>query len=160
MSDHLLTSKEQLTEHRRCLNVIRGAIEYDVINSPHGTEFEELGVLLHDAVHKMDEIHDKLKEHVYAYDVTVTVSRRVYVKASDECDAEQAAMDYAISELDCPIDWSEDRIVLSIGLKMMCRCSVMKMKRPLRLSTPVGKKHSMMWRCKYEDVPNIHDQSL
>ena len=105
MSD-LLTSREQLTEHRRCLNVIRGAIEYDVINSPHNTEFEELEVLLHDAVRKMDDIQDLLKEHVYAYDVTVTVTKRVYVKASDECDAEQAAMDYAVGELDCPIDWN------------------------------------------------------
>ena len=107
MSDYLLTSKEQLTEHRRCLNVIRGAIEYDVINSPHNTEFEELEVLLHDAVRKIDDIQDLLKEHVYAYDVTVTVTKRVYVKSSDECDAEQAAIDYAMSELDCPIDWSE-----------------------------------------------------
>ena len=112
MSDYLLTSKEQLTEHRRCLNVIRGAIEYDVINSPHNTEFEELEVLLHDAVRKIDDIQDLLKEHVYAYDVTVTVSRRVYVKSSDEYEAEQAAMDYAISELDCPIDWSEDDVAL------------------------------------------------
>ena len=110
MSDYLLTSKEQLTEHRRCLNVIRGAIEYDVINSPLNTEFEELEVLLNDAVHKMDEIHDKMKEHVYVYDVTITVSRRVNVKARDEDDAEQAAIDYAISELDCSIDWNEDDV--------------------------------------------------
>jgi len=110
MSNYLLTGKDQLDEHRRCLNVIRGAIEYDIINSPHGTEFEELEVLLNDAVHKCDEISDKLKEHVYAYVVTVTVTRRVYVKACDECDAEQAAMDYAISELDCPIDWNEDDV--------------------------------------------------
>ena len=112
MSDYLLTSKEQLTEHRRCLNVIRGAIEYDVINSPHNTEFEELEVLLHDAVRKIDDIQDLLKEHIYAFDVTVTVTKRVYVKASDECDAEQAAIDYAMSELDCPIDWSEDDVAL------------------------------------------------
>ena len=44
--------------------------------------------------------------------MTVIVTKRVYVKASDECDAEQAAMDYAISELDCPIDWSEDDVAL------------------------------------------------
>tara|TARA_X000001316_G_C916297_1_gene30644 strand:+ start:355 stop:741 length:387 start_codon:yes stop_codon:yes gene_type:complete len=112
MSDYLLTSKEQLTEHRRCLNVIRDTIGYDIVNSPHGTEFEELEVLLNDAVHKIDELHDLLKKHVYAYDVTVIVTKRVYVKASDECDAEQAAMDYAISELDCPIDWSEDDVAL------------------------------------------------
>jgi hypothetical protein len=110
MSDYLLTSKEQLTEHRRCLNVIRGAIEYDIVNSPHGTEFEELEVLLNDAVHKMDEIYDKLKEHVYVFDVTITVSRRVNVLSSDEDEAEQAAMDYAINELDCPIDWNEDDV--------------------------------------------------
>jgi ribosome-associated translation inhibitor RaiA len=110
MSDYLLTSKEQLTEHRRCLNVIRGAIEYDVINSPRNTEFEELEVLLHDAVVKMDEIHDKMKEHVYVFDVTITVSRRVNVKARDEDDAEQAAMDFAINELDCTIDWNEDDV--------------------------------------------------
>ena len=112
MSDYLLTSKEQLTEHRRCLNVIRDTIGYDIVNSPHGTEFEELEVLLNDAVHKIDELHDLLKKHVYAYDVTVIVTKRVYVKASDECDAEQAAMDYAISELDCPIDWSEDDVAI------------------------------------------------
>lgn len=110
MSDYLLTSNEQLTEHRRCLNVIRGAIEYDIVNSPHGTEFEELEVLLNDAVHKMDEIHDKMKEHVYVFDVTITVSRRVNVKARDEDDAEQAAMDFAINELDCTIDWNEDDV--------------------------------------------------
>ncbi len=110
MSDYLLTSREQLTEHRRCLNVIRGAIEYDVINSPLYTEFEELEAMLADAVAKCDVIHDKMKEHVYVFDVTVTVSRRVNVKARDEDDAEQAAMDYAISELDCPIDWNEDDV--------------------------------------------------
>ena len=110
MSDYLLTSKEQLTEHRRCLNAIRGAIEYDIVNSPYCDAFEELEVLLHDAVRKIDDIQDLLKEHVYAYDVTVTVSRRVYVKSSDEYEAEQAAIDYAISELDCPIDWSEDDV--------------------------------------------------
>jgi len=59
---------------------------------------------------KLDEIYDKMKEHVYVFDVTVTVSRRVNVKASDEVDAEQAAIDYAISELDCPIDWNEDDV--------------------------------------------------
>lgn len=110
MSDYLLTSKEQLTEHRRCLNVIRGSIEYDIVNSPLNTEFEELEVLLNDAVVKLDEIYDKMKEHVYVFDVTVTVSRRVNVKARDEDDAEQAAMDFAISELDCSIDWNEDDV--------------------------------------------------
>jgi len=32
----------------------------------------------------------------------------VYAKGSDEHEAEQAAIDYAVSELDCPIDWNED----------------------------------------------------
>ena len=110
MSTYLLTSREEVEEHRRRINTIRRAIEYDVVNSPINTEFEELEVLLHDAVVKLDEIHDKMKEHVYVFDVTVTVSRRVNVKASDEVDAEQAAIDYAISELDCPIDWNEDDV--------------------------------------------------
>ena len=110
MSTYLLTRREEVEEHRRRINTIRSAIEYDVVNSPINTEFEELEVLLNDAVHKLDEIHDKMKEHVYVFDVTVTVSRRVNVKASDEVDAEQAAIDYAISELDCPIDWNEDDV--------------------------------------------------
>ncbi len=110
MSTYLLTSREEVEEHRRRINTIRGAIEYDVINSPLNTEFEELEVILDEAVRKLDEIHDKMKEHVYVYDVTITVSRRVNVKARDEDDAEQAAMDFAINELDCTIDWNEDDV--------------------------------------------------
>ena len=110
MSTYLLTSREEVEEHRRRINTIRSAIEYDVVNSPINTEFEELEVLLNDAVHKLDEIYDKMKEHVYVFDVTITVSRRVNVKARDEDDAEQAAMDFAINELDCTIDWSEDDV--------------------------------------------------
>ena len=110
MSTNLLTSREEVVEHRRCINTIRGAIEYDVINSPLNTEFEELEVILDEAVRKLDEIDDKMKEHVYVYDVTITVSRRVNVKARDEDDAEQAAMDFAINELDCTIDWNEDDV--------------------------------------------------
>lgn len=110
MTSNLLTSREEVVEHRRRINTIRGAIEYDVINSPHNTEFEELEVILCEAVNKLDEIDDKMKEHVYVYEVTITVSRRVNVRASDEDDAEQAAMDYAINELDCPTDWNEDDV--------------------------------------------------
>lgn len=110
MNTNLLTSREEVEEHRRRINTIRGAIEYDVINSPLNTEFEELEVILDEAVRKLDEIHDKMKEHVYVYDVTITVSRRVNVKARDEDDAEQAAMDFAINELDCTIDWNEDDV--------------------------------------------------
>jgi hypothetical protein len=105
-----LSNKDEIVEHRRCLNVIRSAIGYDIYNSPHSTAFEELEVLLDDAVRKMDEIYDMLSVHVYAYDVSVTVSRRVYVKASDEVDAEQAAIDYAVEELSAPIDWNEDDV--------------------------------------------------
>jgi repressor of nif and glnA expression len=110
MSTYLLTRREEVEEHRRRINTIRSAIEYDVVNSPINTEFEELEVLLNDAVHKLDEIHDKMKEHVYVFDVTITVSRRVNVKARDEDDAEQAAMDYAVEELSAPIDWNEDGV--------------------------------------------------
>jgi repressor of nif and glnA expression len=110
MSTYLLTRREEVEEHRRRINTIRSAIEYDIVNHPLNTEFEELEVLLNDAVHKLDEIHDKMKEHVYVFDVTITVSRRVNVKARDEDDAEQAAMDYAVEELSAPIDWNEDGV--------------------------------------------------
>ena len=110
MSDHLLTDRNGITDIRRKINGLRGDIGYDVINSPHSTEFEELEVLLSDAVVKCDEIHDLISHHVYAYDVTVTITRRVYVKGRDEDDAEQAAIDYALEELSPPLDWSEDDV--------------------------------------------------
>ena len=110
MSTYLLTSREEVEEHRRRINTIRSAIEYDVVNHPLNTEFEELEVLLNDAVHKLDEIYDKMKEHVYVFDVTVTVSRRVNVKARDEDDAEQAAMDYAVESLDYSHEWTEEEL--------------------------------------------------
>ena len=110
MSDYLLTDRDGIDTIRRKINGVRGDIGYDVINSPHNTEFEELEVLLHDAVAKLDEISDKLKERVYAYDVTVTVTKRVYVKSLDEDDAEQAAIDYAMESLSPDIDWNEDNI--------------------------------------------------
>jgi hypothetical protein len=112
MSDYLLTDRDGIDIIRRKINGLRADIGYDVINSPHNTEFEELEVLLSDATAKLDDISDKLKDHVYAYDVTVTVTKRVYVLSADECDAEQAAMDYAVSELDCPIDWTEDDVAI------------------------------------------------
>ena len=104
----LLTDRDDLVEFRRTINKLRSMIEYDVINHPHSTEFEELEVMLNEVVVHLDSMHDKLREHVYAFDVTVTVTRRVYAKGSDEHEAEQAAIDYAVSELDCPIDWNED----------------------------------------------------
>lgn len=110
MSDHLLTDRDGIVDIRRKINGLRGGIGYDVINSPHSTAFEELDVLLSDAVSKCDEIHDKLKEHVYAYDVTVTCTRRVYVRGRDEEDTEQAAIDYALESLDMSYAWSEDDV--------------------------------------------------
>ena len=110
MSD-LLTSREELEELRDQLSKMRSFIEYDIYNHPKGELFEELDVLLSDTVLHLDKMHKQLV-HVYAYDVTVTVTKRVYVQASDECDAEQAAMDYAISELDCPVDWTEDDVAI------------------------------------------------
>jgi len=110
MSTNLLTSREEVVEHRRRINTIRGAIEYDVINSPHNTEFEELEVLLSDAVAKCDEIYDLISYHVYAYDVTVTLTRRVYARGRFEEDTEQAVIDYALDSLDLSHEWSEDDV--------------------------------------------------
>ena len=110
MNTDLLTSKDEIVEHRRRINTIRSAIEYDVINSPHNTAFEELEVMLDEVVRQLDKLYDKLSVHVYAYDVTVTCTRRVYVQASDECDAEQAAIDYALEDLNTFAQWSEDDV--------------------------------------------------
>lgn len=110
MSDHLLTDCNGIADIRRKINALRGDIGYDVINSPHNTEFEELEVLLSDAAAKCNEIHGLISHHVYAYDVTVTCTRRVYVKSRDEEDAEQAAIDYALEDLSPPLDWSEDDV--------------------------------------------------
>lgn len=111
MSDYLLTDRDGIETIRRKINGLRGDIGYDVINSPHSTEFEELEVLLNDAVHKCDEISDKLKENIYAYDVTVTSTLRVYVKGSDEDRAQEAAIDYALRDLSLGIDWNEDDVL-------------------------------------------------
>ena len=106
MSD-LFTSREDLEELRDAISKMRSFIEYDIYNHPKGELFEELDILLKDAVLQLDKMDNELV-HVYAFDVTVTVTRRVYAKGSDEHQAEQAAIDYAVSELDCPIDWNED----------------------------------------------------
>jgi hypothetical protein len=108
----LLTDRDDLVEFRRTVNRIRSEIEYDRDYHSKSDLFDELESRLNDVVEHLDEMDSKLKEHVYAFDVTVTVTKRVYAKASDECDAEQAAMDYAVSELDCCIDWTEDDVAL------------------------------------------------
>ncbi len=104
----LLTSRDDLAELRDAISKMRSFIEYDIYNSPKGELFEELDVLLKDAVLQLDKM-DKELVHVYAYDVTVTLTKRVYVQGSEECDAEQAAIEYALADLD--IDWDEDDVV-------------------------------------------------
>lgn len=110
MSDYLLTDRDGIDTIRRKINGLRADIGYDVINSPHNTEFEELEVLLSDATAKLDEISDLLKDRVYAYDVTITLSKRVYVKSKNEMDAENAACDYAMEDLNPGFSWNEDNI--------------------------------------------------
>ena len=104
----LLTSRDDLAELRDAISKMRSFIEYDIYNSPKGELFEELDVLLKDAVLQLDKM-DKELVHVYAYDVTVTLTKRVYVQGSDEDDTEQAAIEYALADLD--IDWDEDDVV-------------------------------------------------
>jgi len=110
MNSELLTTRDDLVEFRRTINRIKAEIEYDRDYHPKSELFHALTSYLNDVVEHLDEMDDKLKEHVYAYDVTVTVTRRVYVLSADECDAEQAAMDYAVEELSAPIDWTEDDV--------------------------------------------------
>ena len=110
MRQDLLTTREDLVAFRRTINGIRQQIEYDRDYHSKPELFHALDSYLNDVVEHLDEMDSKLKEHVYAYDVTVTVTRRVYVKASDEDDAEQTAIDYAVEELSAPIDWNEDSV--------------------------------------------------
>ena len=110
MNSELLTTRDDLVEFRRTINRIRAEVEYDRDYHPKSELFHALNSYLNDVVEHLDEMDNKLKEHVYAYDVTVTVTKRVYVLSADECDAEQAAMDYAVEELSAPIDWNEDDV--------------------------------------------------
>ena len=110
MREDLLTTREDLVGFRRTINGIRQQIQYDRDYHSKSELFHALDSYLNDVVEHLDEMDDKLKEHVYAYDVTVTVTKRVYVLSADECDAEQAAMDYAVEELSAPIDWTEDDV--------------------------------------------------
>lgn len=110
MRADLLTTREDLVAFRRTINGIRQQIEYDRDYHSKTDLFDELEARLNEVVVHLDYMDDKLSEHVYAYDVTVTVTKRVYVKASDEDDAEQTAIDYAVEELSAPIDWNEDSV--------------------------------------------------
>ena len=78
MSD-LFTSREDLEELRDAISKMRSFIEYDIYNHPKGELFEELDILLKDAVLQLDKMDNELV-HVYAFDVTVTVTRRVYAR--------------------------------------------------------------------------------
>jgi hypothetical protein len=110
MNDHLLTTRDELVEFRRTINRIKAEIEYDWDYHPKSELFHALSSYLNDVVKHLDEMDDKLKEHVYAYDVTVVATRRVYVKGSDEVATEQAAIEYAMECLDLTHEWSEDDI--------------------------------------------------
>ena len=110
MNSELLTTRDDLVEFRRTINRIRAEIEYDRDYHPKSELFDELESRLNDVVQQLDDMDGKLSVHVYAYDVTVTMSCRVYVQASDECDAEQAAIDYALHDLSPGIDWNEDDV--------------------------------------------------
>ena len=110
MSDDLLKDKEDVQGMCGTVKRMRLSISYDVINHPHCTEFEELDVLLGEVEHQLNKLEEKLSTHVYAFDVTLTHTLRVYVKGSDEDDAEEAAIDYALRDMSPSLDWSEDDI--------------------------------------------------
>lgn len=112
MREDLLTTRDELVEFRRTINGIRQQIQYDRDYHSKPDLFDEFEARLNEVVVHLDYMDDKLSEHVYAYDVTVTVTKRVYVLSADECDAEQVAMDYATGDLDCPIDWTEDDVAI------------------------------------------------
>ena len=110
MRADLLTTREDLVAFRRSINSMRQQIEYDRDYHSKSELFHALESYLNDVVEHLDEMDSKLAEQVYAYDVTVTCTRRVYVKASEECDAEQAAIDYAVESLDMSHEWTEEEL--------------------------------------------------
>lgn len=110
MSNDLLTDKEDVQGMRGTIKRMRMSISYDVINHPHCTEFEELDVLFGEVENQLDKIKEKLSTHVYAFDVTLTHTSRVYVKGSDEDDAEEAAIEYALRDMSTSPYWSEGDI--------------------------------------------------
>jgi hypothetical protein len=110
MSDHLLTGEKDALGILKDIKRMRMSISYDIINHPHCTEFEELDVLLGEVENQLEKLVEKLSTHVYAFDVTLTHTLRVYVKGSDEDDAEEAAIEYALRDMSPSLDWSEDDI--------------------------------------------------
>ena len=110
MRQDLLTTREDLVSFRRTINGIKQHIEYDRDYHSKPELFHALDSYLNDVVEHLDEMDSKLKEHVYAYDVTITVTSRVYVKGDDESIAEDAAIEYALHDLSPGIDWTEDDI--------------------------------------------------
>jgi len=59
MSD-LFTSREDLEELRDAISKMRSFIEYDIYNHPKGELFEELDILLKDAVLHLDKMDKEL----------------------------------------------------------------------------------------------------
>lgn len=110
MSDHLLTGEKDALGILKDIKRMRMSISYDIINHPHCTEFEELDVLLGEVENQLEKLVEKLSTHVYAFDVTLTHTLRVYVKGSDEDDAEEAAIEYALRDMSPSLDWTEDDI--------------------------------------------------
>lgn len=109
MNSELLTTRDDLVEFRRTINRIRAEIEYDRDYHPKSELFDELESRLNDVVQQLDDMDDKLSVHVYAYDVTVTLTRRVYVKSTeDSFFNEEAAIDFALDSLGRDCDWSEE----------------------------------------------------
>ena len=106
MRADLLTTREDLVAFRRSINSMRQQIEYDRDYHSKSELFHALDSYLNDVVEHLDEMDSKLKEHVYAYDVTVTVTKRVYVLSADEFDAEQAAIESSFLSVDCTISWT------------------------------------------------------
>ena len=113
MNEHLLTTRDELVEFRRTINRIRAEIEYDRDYHPKSELFHALNSYLNDVVEHLDEMDDKLKEHVYAYDVTVTLTRRVYVRSTEDSSFnEEAAADFALDELGRDCDWLEEDVTV------------------------------------------------
>ena len=113
MSNDFNTTQDDIVQFRRTINSIRSRIDDDCHSFSTDNEmFRHLESQLSDVVDHLDHMYDELKVHVYAFDVTVTATRRVYVKGSDECEAEEAAIEYAEQCIDLDGEWSmQDTVV-------------------------------------------------
>ena len=113
MREDLLTTRDELVEFRRTINGIRQQIQYDRDYHSKPDLFDEFEARLNEVVVHLDYMDDKLSEHVYAYDVTVTLTRRVYVRSTEDSSFnEEAAIDFALDSLGRDCDWSEDDVTI------------------------------------------------